>query len=137
MPIGREDRLHDVVQEGRGARAVDDPVVARQRQRHHRPDAEPVHGNHAIGDRPDRQNASLRRNDDRRERVDLVHPEVADREGRAGDVGRLQLARAGALGQVAPLNGDVAEPPSSALGTTAVTTAFVDRHRQGNVDVWD
>ena len=88
-----------------------DAVVARQRDRHHRlaRRCRPCTGTSAIFHRADGENARLRRHDDRRERVHVVHPEIADREGRAGDVGRRQLVRARALGEVAAARRDVAE----------------------------
>src|ERR1700694_261980 len=87
--------LHEVpegVEQLGAERAVDHPVVARQRHRHPGDEAEAVRGL----DRPalagaDRQDRGLRRIDDRRELADAVHAEVGDCARAALIVARLEL----------------------------------------------
>ena len=59
----------------------------------------------------DRQDAALRRVDDRGELLDAEHAEVGDREGAALELLELQLAGAGARGEVLHLGGDLPPGP--------------------------
>src|SRR3954452_86632 len=104
-----EDRLH-AREELRRRRAAEDAVVAGDR------DVHAVAGDDlAVADDrlalhlPDRQDRRLRRVDDRRERRHPVHAEVRDRERRARQLGRADLAVADLLGQRARLLRDLAE----------------------------
>jgi hypothetical protein len=72
---------------------VDHAVVATQAQEECRPhDRRPLACHHSIGDPAYGQDACLILGEDRREEVDVVHAEVADRESASGQVGRSQAA---------------------------------------------
>src|SRR5262245_58986934 len=88
---GSGDRPNEVVEEQRASHAVGDTVIARQGERHHRTDGgSAVDRHHTVGDRADREDPCLRRDDDRGEAIDVVHPEIADGEGGPGAVGGLE-----------------------------------------------
>ncbi len=93
----------------RGLRAIDDAMVAGKRDRHHRANARlAVDRDHAIGDASHGENRGLRRRDDRAERIDLVHPQIADGERPAGNIGGPQTPGLGALGKILALrSGDL------------------------------
>src|SRR5262245_45825786 len=94
------DPFRDVVQKGGRAHAVDDAVIARERERQRGTHVWlPVDGDHPIRDCADREDPGLRRHDDRCERADAVHPEVADRERSGGDVRRLEAMPASTIGE--------------------------------------
>src|SRR3954447_15854642 len=104
-----EDRLHAREELGR-RRAAEDAVVAGDR------DVHPVtRDDLAVADDrlllhlPDGEDRCLRWVDDRRERRHPVHAEVRDRERRARQLGRADLAVADLLGQRARLRRDLAE----------------------------
>ena len=59
----------------------------------------------------DREDAALRRVDDRGELADAVHAEIGDRERAALELLELQLAGAGARGEVLGLGGDLPPAP--------------------------
>src|SRR5581483_12474052 len=106
---GREDQRDgvlepalDVREEAGPARAVDGPVVARERRAHRVTDRERAlaHDRPRL-DRPDREDARLRRVDDRGEALDAEHPEVRDAEGGAREVVARERAALRALAEVA------------------------------------
>src|SRR5688572_4883120 len=69
----------DVVEESRRPGAIDDPVIARQGERQHRPDLDaPVDRGRHVADGADGENPRLRRHQHRRERIDTEHSEIAD-----------------------------------------------------------
>jgi hypothetical protein len=90
-----------------GTSSIDDSMIAGERQRDHS-----THfwfsfdGNYAIRNFADGENRSLWRNDDGRKCVDVIHTKIADRECRAADVIWTKAAITGAVGKIAPLNGD-------------------------------
>src|SRR5215218_8928882 len=104
-----EDRLDAREELGRG-RAAQDPVVAGDRDVHAVADHHLAVAHHRLGlHHPDRQDRRLRRVDDRREARHPVHAEVGDRERRARQLGRADLAVAHLLGQLVRLLGDLPE----------------------------
>src|SRR5688500_18464027 len=60
-------------------------------------------------DRPDREDGRLRRVEHGYEAVDAVHAEVGDRERAVLEVGRLELAAAGALDDVGAGAGEIGD----------------------------
>src|SRR4051794_21518469 len=104
-----EDRLH-AREELRRRRAAEDAVGAGDRDVHAvAGDPPAVADNRLALHLADRQDRRLRRVDDRRERRHPVHAEVRDRERRARQLGRADLAVADLLGQRARLRCDLAE----------------------------
>src|SRR5260370_5467415 len=81
------NRFGQFAQKLRGFGSVHDAMVARERHRHHRPDAGfAVDRNNAIGNASHRENRSLWRNDDGAESDHLVHAEIADGKLTALDI---------------------------------------------------
>src|SRR5829696_3841197 len=73
------------LQELRARRAVDHPVIARNREPEPSPGRElPLVHDRFLNDPPDRQDPGLGRIDHRRELLDVEHAQVGDREGAAG-----------------------------------------------------
>src|SRR3954469_7561848 len=104
-----EDRLH-AREELRRRRAAEDAVVAGDRDVHAvAGDDLAVADDRLLLHLADGQDRRLRRVDDRRERRHPVHAEVRDRERRARQLGRADLAVADLLGQRARLRRDLAE----------------------------
>src|SRR5262245_62113810 len=89
-------------------RAVDHAMVARERHRHHAGEADRAVGllDRLPARRADREDRRVRRIDDRRKLAHAVHAEVRDRRRAALVFVRLELARAGALGELTHLGGD-------------------------------
>ncbi len=132
---GFEEEADQVVHEGGGAGAVDDAMVGGKRHGHDRADGGvAVDGNDAVLDGAHRENGRLRRHDDRGERVDVVHAEIADGECGAGDVFRAQAVGAGALGQVAALHGNFADAEFRGVADHGGDHAVVDGHGDRDVD---
>src|SRR5215213_9734823 len=105
------EQLLDAREELRAVGAVEDAVVADERERHLLPRdhaAALVH-RRLRGERADREDRGLRRVDDRGEALDTEHAEVRDREGAAGELGRGHLLLAHAFDQAARLARDRAE----------------------------
>src|SRR5260370_39953110 len=83
------NRFGQFAQKLRGFGSVRDAMVARERHRHHRPDARfAIDRNDAVGNAPYRENRSLWRGDDGAESVHLVHAEIADGKCATRDVRR-------------------------------------------------
>src|SRR4029453_6028708 len=83
----------DVLQEPGTHRAVHHAVIARDRQHHAPPDAEPRAAPHRHApDRSDREDGALGRVDDGRELGDVEHAEVRDGERRPRQLRRAELA---------------------------------------------
>ena len=79
-------------------------MVARQCQRHHRANRGlTIHCNNTVGNATDCKNRGLGRHDNGAESIDIIHAEICDRERSAGNIGRLQAAAAGSLGEFFPL----------------------------------
>src|SRR5918994_769783 len=102
--------LADAAEELGRVGAVEDAVVAGERELHDRPDLHLA----VARDRPrrhlaDGQDGGLRRVDDGDEPLDAEHAEVGDAEGARGELGRRDRAGAHALGQRAGVAGDLAE----------------------------
>src|SRR5512146_3466287 len=88
-------------EELRPARAINDSVVARQAERHHRLNRwRAIERHDPLDDAPDRQDRGLWRGDDGVEGVHAIHTEIADGERRARQVVRALLARLRALDQL-------------------------------------
>ncbi len=102
--------LADLREELRGVGAVEDAVVAGERELHHR-----AHDDLAVADhgprleRADGEDRRLRRVDHRDEALDAVHAEVGDGERAARELGRGDRAGADPLGDRARLAGDLAD----------------------------
>src|ERR1700761_6392739 len=101
------DELPERLQEAGAGRTIDDPVIAGQRDGHHRRGLDLVADHHsallACAHCHDR---GMRRVDHGGEILDAEHAEIGDREGAALELLRLQLLGAGALGQRLHLVGD-------------------------------
>src|SRR4051812_38444037 len=129
-----EDRLH-AREELRRRSAAEDAVVAGDR------DVPAGAGAHlAVADArlalhlAARQDRRLRRVDDRRERRHPVHAEVRDRERRAPQLGRADLAVADLLGQRARLGRDLAEPLAVGVEVRRDDERALARDRDADVD---
>src|SRR5258707_2754172 len=108
------ERVFDELPEGgeelRADRAVDNAVIARQSAGHHRRDRElPVLDDRARLAGADREDAALRRVDDRFELEDAIHAEIGDRESAALELLELQFAGSGALGEILAFLRDLGE----------------------------
>ena len=82
----------------------------------------------------DRQDAAMRRVDDRGELADAVHAEVRDRERAALELLELQLAGAGALGEVLGLGGDLRQPLLVGALDDRRDQPVIERHRDRDID---
>src|SRR5204862_6853135 len=92
------NRFGQIVEKSWGLRAVDDAMITRERERHHRTNGGlAVHRNNAIADAADGENRDLGRRDDRVESIDVVHAEIRDRKSASGDISRLQFFASRAL----------------------------------------
>ncbi len=102
--------LADATQELGGVGAVEDPVVARQRQPHDVADDDlAVAHDRRRRHRADGQDRRLRRVDHGDEALDAEHAEVGDRERARGQLRRRDRARPHALGERPRLARDLAE----------------------------
>ena len=133
--MGGEEEGGEIVHEGGGAGAVDDAMVGGKRQGHDRAHCDlAVDGNDAILDGADGKNGSLGLDDDGGELVDVEHAEIADGECGAGNVFGAEAIGAGAVGEVAALNGDFAEAEFRGVADYGGNDAIVDGHGDGDID---
>src|SRR5260370_21004686 len=87
------NRFGQFAQKLRGFGSVRDAMVARERHRHHPPDARfAIDRNDAVGNAPYRENRSLWRGDDGAESVHPLHAAVADAQNSPPDVPRAARA---------------------------------------------
>ena len=106
-----------------------------KRAAHHRGDRErAVLDDRALLAGADREDAAMRRVDHRGELADPEHAEVGDREGAALEFFELQLAGAGARGEVLGLGGDRCQTLAVGLLDDRRDQPVVERHRDGDVD---
>ena len=110
-------------------------MIPRKRAGHHRRNRElAVLDDRPLFAEPDRQDAALRRIDDRRELADAVHAEIGDREGAALKLLELQFAGAGALGKVLALARDLREALLIGTLDDRRDEPVIERYRDGDID---
>src|SRR2546426_32342 len=130
------DQFRKAAKELSAPGAVEGAVVAREGQHHGRLHSGlAVERNDAVGDTPHGEDGRLWRVDDRVERVDAVHPEVADRESPALDVGRTQLAGLGPAHDVLAARRELRQTQRVGAMDDGDHEAVVDRDGQTDVDV--
>src|SRR5262245_9407488 len=105
------EQLAQAGEELRGVRAVDDAVVAGERDGDHVAEPDPVG---ALLERrapgaADGEDRRLRRIDDRGERPNAEHPEVRHRERRVVELVRTERPPAGGVGETPRVGGDLGE----------------------------
>ena len=126
---GRSSSSRTRAEEARAVDAVEDPVIAREREDHRRARdelARDLVDERAPLERADREDRRLRRVDHRREAVDAVHPEVRDGERPAGELGRRDRAVAHARGEpraARPISPSDFWSASKIVGTTSAFSA--------------
>ena len=111
-------------------------MIGREGQGKHGPDGGfPFEWNNAIRDVADCQDGGLRWNDDRAERIYVVHTEIADRESSPSQICLAQLAGSGAFGQVLAMRRNLTEIEAVCARNHRRNHAIFHRHGEADIHV--
>ena len=125
----------DGVEEFRAEQAVDDAMVAGERERHALADDDFVVFNHRLFDGgADGEDGGVRRVDDRAEAIDAGHTEVGDAEGATGKFSRLEFLVFGATTEGFGFGADLEERLAVGVADDGGDEAVFNRDREGNVN---